>query len=85
MASTCTKLHSSKNAIRMAAGNLDVPEGAILHSDCGSNYTLAEFVKELTNLGIRQSVGLTGICYDNALALQVAQGNPTPGLPRNGA
>jgi transposase InsO family protein len=58
-------------AIRMAARNLDLPEGAIFHSDRGSNYTSAEFAEELKNLGIRQSVGRTGICYDNALAESV--------------
>ena len=51
----------------MAARNLELPEGAIFHSDRGSNYTSAEFAGELKALGIRQSVGRTGICYDNAL------------------
>ena len=58
-------------AIKMAARNLDLPEGAIFHSGRGSNYTSAEFAKELKELGIRQSVGRTGICYDNALAESV--------------
>jgi putative transposase len=58
-------------AIKMAARNLDLPEGAIFHSDRGSNYTSGEFAKELKKLGIRQSVGRTGICYDNALAESV--------------
>jgi putative transposase len=58
-------------AITMAARNLDLPEGAIFHSDRGSNYTSGEFAKELKKLGIRQSVGRTGICYDNALAESV--------------
>ena len=55
-------------AVEMAARNLDLPEGAIFHSDRGSNYTSAEFAGVLKGLGIRQSVGRTGICYDNALA-----------------
>jgi transposase InsO family protein len=58
-------------AIRMAARNVDLPEGAIFHSDCGSNYTSAEYAEMLEGLGIRQSVGRTGICYDNALAESV--------------
>jgi putative transposase len=58
-------------AIEMAARNLDLPEGAIFHSDRGSNYTSAEFAGVLANLGIRQSVGRTGICFDNALAESV--------------
>jgi len=59
------------DAIQMAARNLDLPEGAIFHSDRGSNYTSARFAGELKNLGISQSVGRTGICYDNALAESV--------------
>ena len=55
-------------AIGMAARNLDLPEGAVFHSDRGSNYTSAEFAAVLEGLGVRQSVGRTGICFDNALA-----------------
>ena len=55
-------------AIEMAARNLDLPEGAVFHSDRGSNYTSAEFAAVLERLGVRQPVGRTGICFDNALA-----------------
>ena len=55
-------------AIEMAARNLDLPEDAVFHSDRGSNYTSAEFAAVLERLGIRQSVGRTGICFDNSLA-----------------
>lgn len=55
-------------AIEMTARNLDLPTGAVFHSDRGSNYTSAEFAAVLDRLGIRQSVGRTGICFDNALA-----------------
>src|ERR1700693_5743420 len=55
-------------AIEMAARNIDLPAGAVFHSDRGSNYTSAEFAGVLEGLNIRQSVGRTGICYDNALA-----------------
>lgn len=55
-------------AIAMAAQNLKLPSGAIFHSDRGSNYTSEEFAKALKELDIRQSVGRTGICYDNSLA-----------------
>lgn len=58
-------------AVEMAARNLDLPDGAIFHSDRGSNYTSAEFGKKLEELGIRRSVGRTGICYDNALSESV--------------
>ena len=55
-------------AIEMAARNVDLPAGAVFHSDRGSNYTSAEYAEVLTRLGISQSVGRTGICFDNALA-----------------
>jgi transposase InsO family protein len=55
-------------AIEMAARNADLPAGAIFHSDRGSNYTYAEFAKTLKGLDIQQSVGRTGVCYDNAMA-----------------
>jgi putative transposase len=58
-------------AVKMAARNVRLPEDAVFHSDRGSNYTSAEFAGELEKLGIRQSVGRTGICYDNALAESV--------------
>jgi transposase InsO family protein len=58
-------------AIRMAARNVNLPDNAIFHSDRGSNYMSGEFAKELEGLGIRQSVGRTGICFDNALAESV--------------
>jgi transposase InsO family protein len=55
-------------AIDMAVRNHDIKRGAIFHSDRGSNYTSAEFGRELRRQKIRQSVGRTGICYDNAMA-----------------
>jgi putative transposase len=57
-----------QEAIRMAARNLTLPSGAIFHSDRGSNYTSDDFAKTLKELGIKQSVGRTGICYDNSLS-----------------
>lgn len=56
------------DAITMAARNHKLSPGAVFHSDRGSNYTSAEYAKVLRRLNIRQSVGRTGICYDNALA-----------------
>lgn len=55
-------------AIRMAARNHRLKPGAIFHSDRGSNYTSVEFAGTLRELDVRQSVGRTGICYDNAMA-----------------
>jgi putative transposase len=56
------------SAIQMAARNVQLPADAIFHSNRGSNYTSAEFPAVLDGLGIRQSVGRTGSCFDNALA-----------------
>lgn len=55
-------------AIEMAATNGHVEPGAIFHSDRGSNYTSTEFADCLDDLGVLQSVGRTGICFDNAMA-----------------
>jgi len=55
-------------AIRTAARNYQLPADAIFHSDRGSNYTSTQFGQTLESLGIRQSVGRTGICYDNSMA-----------------
>jgi len=55
-------------AIDMAVRNHSVLPQAIFHSDRGSNYTSVEFAARLHGHDIRQSVGRTGICYDNAMA-----------------
>jgi putative transposase len=52
----------------MAARNHRLADDVIFHSDRGSNYTSADYGIILQRLGIRQSVGRTGICYDNAMA-----------------
>jgi transposase InsO family protein len=57
-----------KDAVRMAAGTGLIEGDAVFHSDRGSNYTSDEFGRFLTGLGIRRSVGRTGVCYDNAMA-----------------
>jgi len=57
------------DALRMAAGarNGDVT-GVIFHSDRGSQYLAGDYRQLLGRLGMRQSVGRTGICWDNAVA-----------------
>lgn len=55
-------------AIDMAVRNNTIASRAIFHSDRGSNYTSAEFAATLARHDMRQSVGRTGICYDNAMA-----------------
>ncbi|MGH8993474.1 MAG: IS3 family transposase [Acidimicrobiia bacterium] len=57
------------DALRMAiasrGGNV---RGVIFHSDRGSQYTAGEYRKLCSGNGIRQSMGATGICWDNAAA-----------------
>jgi len=50
-----------QQAIEMAARNYSLAEGAVFHSDRGSNYTSCEFAKTLKMHNLRQSVGRTGI------------------------
>ena len=57
-----------EQAIEMAAGNHCLAENAVFHSDRGSNYTSQRFAGTLKKYSLRQSVGRTGIYYDNALA-----------------
>lgn len=56
------------SALDMAATNIDPASGAIFHSDRGTQYTSAEFETKLQSLGMRRSVGRTGVCWDNAMA-----------------
>jgi putative transposase len=55
-------------ALYNAANNVTLDTDAIFHSDRGSNYTSYQFTTTVHELGLRQSVGRTGICYDNAMA-----------------
>jgi len=55
-------------AARMAARSCDLPADAIFHSDRGSSYTSTELAETLKGLEVRQPVGRTGTCYDNAMA-----------------
>lgn len=55
-------------ALRHAASRTALEPDAIFHSDRGSNYTSYDFAATIAGLGLRHSVGRTGICYDNAMA-----------------
>lgn len=57
-----------EKAIAMAARNHKLADQAIFHSDRGSNYTSEQFAKTLKRHHLRQSVGRTGVCWDNAMA-----------------
>lgn len=56
------------DALKMAHGRGGLEPGCIAHSDRGSEYTSAEFRDEIRQLGLRQSCGRTGSCFDNAAA-----------------
>jgi transposase InsO family protein len=58
----------SGDAIAMAARNQALARDRIFHSDRGSRYASSEFAEKLVGLGLRQSLGRTGSCFDNALA-----------------
>lgn len=53
-------------AIEMAAANHPLAPDCIAHSDRGSNYTSQAYVEMLDRLNLAQSLGRTGICFDNA-------------------
>ena len=55
-------------ALDMAAANYALADSAIFHSDRGTQYTSEEFAEHAATLGLRRSVGRTGVCYDNAQA-----------------
>ncbi|MDF5755251.1 IS3 family transposase [Spongiactinospora sp. TRM90649] len=55
-------------ALDMAAMRVDIPVGAIFHSDRGGQHTSHDYAATLNRHGLRQSVGRTGICFDNAMA-----------------
>ena len=60
------------DAIKIAAavrGGRDEIDGVIFHSDRGSTYTASSFTLLCKDkLGIRQSMGRVGSCFDNAAA-----------------
>lgn len=51
-----------------ARGGKERVTGVVFHSDRGSTYTAHDFATLCHNLGIRQSMGRTGSCFDNAAA-----------------
>ena len=58
-------------AVKIAStvrGGRKVIERVVFHSDRGSTYTAGEFTKTCARLGIRQSMGRVGSCFDNAAA-----------------
>jgi len=56
------------SALTMARQHGHVAAGTIFHSDRGSQYTATAFQDQCAALGITQSMGATGVCWDNAVA-----------------
>lgn len=57
------------DALRRAARHRPFRRGVtVFHSDRGSQYLSAEFAAVAEEVGVRRSVGRTGVCYDNAWA-----------------
>ena len=56
------------DALQKAAGKRTSLQGAVFHSDRGSQYASKAFVRLLNNHGMRQSMSAKGDCYDNAVA-----------------
>lgn len=57
------------DALRMAVATRGgAVSGVIFHSDRGCQYTAGDYRKLCAAHGIRQSMGATGICWDNAAA-----------------
>ncbi len=58
----------AEGALINAAETTVIEAGAIFHSDRGSVYNSAHYCSLVTRLGMRSSMGKTGVCWDNALA-----------------
>ena len=57
------------DAIKIAAavrGGREKIDGVIFHTDRGSTYTASTFTALCARLGVRQSMGRVGSCFDNA-------------------
>ena len=57
-----------ETALRNAAATAVIEPDAIFHCDRGSVYTSAGYRALVAGLGMRSSMGRTGVCWDNAMA-----------------
>jgi len=57
-----------EDALRNAAATSVIEPLAVFHSDRGSVYTSGDYRSLVTSLGMRSSMGRTGVCWDNAMA-----------------
>lgn len=56
------------DALEMARLHGHVRPNAIFHSDRGTQYASADYAKYCAKVGVRRSMGRTGVCWDNAAA-----------------
>ncbi|QHY93532.1 Integrase core domain protein [Streptomyces sp. S4.7] len=56
------------DALNTAHGRGGPESGCVVHSDPGSEYTSTQFRHHIRELGLRQSCGRTGSCFDNTAA-----------------
>lgn len=45
-----------------------MPDGVVFHADRGTQFTSEQLWQVCDGLGIAQSVGRTGVCFDNAIS-----------------
>ncbi|MBM7242556.1 DDE-type integrase/transposase/recombinase [Rhodococcus fascians] len=62
----CTELVAA--ALTNTAATTRIEPGAVFHSDRGSVYTSRAYRALVSSLGIRSSMGRTGVCWDNSMA-----------------
>jgi len=55
------------NALAMAIQQRRPPDGAVIHSDQGTQYTSWAFTQRALDSGLVPSMGSVGDCYDNAM------------------
>ena len=63
-----TTLVADALSMAVATRGGTVEPGVVFHSDRGSQYTSAEFGQLCDRFGVSQSMGATGVCWDNAAA-----------------
>ena len=63
-----TELVADALKMAVAARGGTVAAGVVFHSDRGSQYTSADFGELCDSHGVLQSMGATGVCWDNAAA-----------------
>lgn len=58
-----------ERALTMAATlRTDLPGQVVFHTDRGTQYTSIQIHRAAQRLGMTQSMGRTGVCFDNAMA-----------------